>query len=629
MMDFTKPFSALPPSVQEEVKFQFKAVDFPKPQRIYLQNHSGIEGFDFILQGGYEGFFYDRNQKKRRIEQYGKGSWFGGISYLYNKGISLQTVDTMENTKVLRLGMEKFFQLCHDHPDFREHFVKEYGERMLDQEFVHFIKGATYYPQQNNITSDSFYSDKVDSLNPRGLVTCQENTPILVAAKIMGAEKTSCIFVKDDSERIIGYVTDITLRDKVIAQNIPTSSPIGQVLEKDMVSIDTDAHIYEALLLMFQTKTRYLLVAKAGEYVGFISRNKLLSEQSHSPFLFIQSVKQATTISELKEKWAQVPAIVEQLLQRGVKSETVNQVVTTVSDTIALRVIDNVLYEVGPAPSKFVFMVLGSEGRKEQTLKTDQDNAIIYEDKANEQRELVREYFLDFADKISEQLNTIGFSFCKGGFMAKNPKWTHSLSHWKRNYDAWMTESSQETVMKYSTFFDKRPIYGDFSILEELNAYMDQQLNVPLERFFFNMATNALQYEPPLTFFKGIRTFTMGEQKVFDIKKAMTPIVDITRVFALKHKIFLTNTGERLDALAKEGHITEEELLELKQSYYYLMGLRLDRQAKQIMLDKVEPENFVSIESLTKIEKVTLIEIFKVIKNFQMKVKITFTNTIF
>ena len=629
MLDFTKPFSELPETLQEELKSQFKEVNFPKSIRLYLQNHSGIDGFDFIVEGGYEGFFYDRNQKKRRIEQYGPGSWFGGISCLYNKGISLQTVDTLENTKVLRLTVDRFSQLCEDYPSFKNHFVWEYGERMLDQEFVHFIKGATYYPQQNNITSDSFYSDKVDSLNPRELVTCQENTPIVVAAKIMGAEKTSCIFIKDKEGNIIGYVTDITLRDQVIAQNIPTSSPISMIMKKDIVSIDTEAYIYESLLLMFQTKTRYLLVSKEDKYVGFISRNKLLSEQSQSPFLFIQSVKQATSTAELKEKWAQVPAIVEQLLQRGVKSETVNQVVTTVSDTIALRVIDNTLHAVGPAPSKFVFMVLGSEGRKEQTLKTDQDNAIIYEDKANEQRELVREYFLNFADKISEELNTIGFSFCKGGFMAKNPKWTHSLSHWKRNYDAWMTESSQETVMKYATFFDKRPIFGDFSILDELNEYMNKQLDVPLERFFFNMATNALQYEPPLTFFKGIRTFTMGEQKVFDIKKAMTPIVDITRVFALKHKIFMTNTGERLDALALEGHITEEELLELKQSYYYLMGLRLDRQAKQIMFDKVEPENFISIESLTKIEKVTLIEIFKVIKNFQMKVKITFTNTIF
>lgn len=92
-------------------------------------------------------------------------------------------------------------------------------------------------------------------------------------------------------------------------------------------------------------------------------------------------------------------------------------------------------------PAKFVFIALGSEGRKEQTLKTDQDSAIIYEDKANEQRELVRAYFLDFATKVSDRLNDIGFVYCDGGYMASNPQWTHSLSHWKRNYKSWIEDT--------------------------------------------------------------------------------------------------------------------------------------------------------------------------------------------
>src|SRR5690606_10062063 len=143
-------------------------------------------------------------------------------------------------------------------------------------------------------------------------------------------------------------------------------------------------------------------------------------------------VKLATSLEELKQKWQKVPEIVFQLLTRGVRSEIVNQVVTSVSDAILLKVIEGAIEESGPPPAKFAFMVLGREGRKEQTLRTDQDNAIIYEDKANEQRELVRDYFLKFADMVSTRLNEVGFSFCEGGFMAKNPKWTHSLSHWKR-----------------------------------------------------------------------------------------------------------------------------------------------------------------------------------------------------
>src|SRR5690606_33343151 len=120
-------------------------------------------------------------------------------------------------------------------------------------------------------------------------------------------------------------------------------SPVSEIMEKDLVAIDREAYIYEALLLMFQTHTRYILLTKGGEYVGFISRNKLLSEQSQSSLVFIQSVKQANSLEELKSKWQQVPGIVQKLLERGVKAEIVNQIITAVSDTIVLRVIDKAI----------------------------------------------------------------------------------------------------------------------------------------------------------------------------------------------------------------------------------------------------------------------------------------------
>src|SRR5690606_17282362 len=185
--------------------------------------------------------------------------------------------------------------------------------------------------------------------------------------------------------------------DSVVARRLSAELPVSEIVETNLVSIGIGAYVYEALLLMFQTQTRYILLSGEEGYVGFISRNKLLSEQSQSPLLFIQSVKQANSLEELKAKWGQVPEVVYYLLDRGVRSEMVNQIITAISDTIALQIIDRAILSLGPPPSRFVFMTLGSEGRKEQTLKTDQDNAIIYEDKANEQRELVRDYFLRFA----------------------------------------------------------------------------------------------------------------------------------------------------------------------------------------------------------------------------------------
>lgn len=499
---------------------------------------------------------------------------------------------------------------------------------MLDEEFSHFVKTPATF-EESYFAADQLYSRKIESIAYKSIVSCEENTPVFEAAKLMAANKVSCIFIKKTgSDEIIGYATDITLRDKVIARCLHSGIAISEVMDNPIVSISSDAYLYEAVLMMFKTKSRYLLVKTNEEYLGFLSRNRLLSEQAQSPLVFIQSVKQAENAEELRKKWKQVPDIINQLLGRGVHGEIASQVITTIADTITVKVIEKVIREIGEPPAKFAFIVTGSEGRKEQTLSTDQDNGIIYEDKANEQRELVREYFLDFAKKVSDDLNMIGFEYCKGGFMASNPKWTHSLSHWKRNYSQWIEESVPENAMKFSTFFDFRFIYGDESIVRELKTYIKEKLVSPNQLFLAHIAKNALQYEPPLTFFKKIKTQTIGKSEVFDIKTAMSPIVDLIRVYALKNHLEIENTGERMKKLMEIGIFTQQQYNEIHQSYYYLMALRLKNQATQITIDKKNPDNYIEISKLTKIERVTLIEIFKTIANFQLGIKVKFTGSL-
>ena len=623
-----KPFHLLPEEVLLGVADLLQEVKHTKEAVIYHQEVSKLKGVDILAAGEYETFFYDSAQNKRIVEILRPGQCYGGISVLLNRKRSLRTVIAKKGTLVYFLPRRDFRALCQAYEEFFHYFTTEFGRRMLNDEFAHFVKHPTFF-EEDYIATDQLYSRRMETIEYRDIISCSGDTPVYEAAGRMAEQKTSCLFVQDAQHNIIGYVTDITLRDNVVARQVDTRQPVQSIMDNPIVSINTQAYVYEAILLMFQTKTRYLLLEEGGHYRGMISRNKLLSEQAQSPFVFIQSVKLAQSVEELRSKWKKVPEIVTQLLGRGVKAEIVNQVITTVADTIALKVIEEVIAERGSPPAKFVFMVLGSEGRKEQTLKTDQDNAIIYEDKANEQRELVREYFLHFADQVSERLNRIGFSYCSGGFMAKNPKWTHSLSHWKRNYISWMEEALPETVIKFSTFFDCRYLYGDSTIMDELQSFLDQELQKPQQKLFYHMTNNALQYEPPLTFFKNIRTFTVGTQEVFDIKKAMTPIVDLVRVYALKNRIFVTNTGERLQALRDQGHLSETKYLELLQSYYYLMSVRLKKQASQIINDNTEPENYLDIRSLTKIEQVTIIEIFKTIRNFQTSIRVEFTNNLF
>lgn len=492
------PFNRLPEDVLKNVAGMLLESKFKKDGIIYRQGVSRLKGIDIIVEGEYESFFYDSNQRKRVIEMYLPGQCYGGITELLIRKKSLRTVFAKAGTKVFTLPRKGFNDLCQQYEEFYQHFTHSFGQKMLNQEFMHFYRNPTEF-ENSFISSGQLYSRRIESIEYREIPWCPDDMPVYQVASLMGELRISCIFVKDALQDIIGYITDITIRDNVVAKKAGYDSTARSIMDNPIESINVHAFVYEAVLNMFRTKTRYLLIEKEGEYIGFISRNKLLSEQGQSPLVFIQSVKQSLSIGELKRKWQKVPQVVAQLLDRGVHVAIVNQVITTISDTIAIKVIEKVIEEMGAPPAKFAFMVLGSEGRKEQTLKTDQDNAIIYEDKANEHREEVRAYFLQFATKVSDHLNTIGFSYCTGGFMAQNPKWTHSLSHWKKNYESWMQESVPETVMKISTFFDCRFIYGEESIITELETFLSGLLEIPMERIFHFMAKNALQFEPPLT----------------------------------------------------------------------------------------------------------------------------------
>ncbi len=479
-----------------------------------------------------------------------------------------------------------------------------------------------------SFVSDQFYSKKVQELNVRSIRVAIPGESIRNCAERMAREQVSCLFVGESKEAITGYITDLTLRDRVLAQGLSPDLPVSQIMETGLVSIDPEASLVEALLRMFQTKARYLLVKNSTGYLGWISRTKVLTEQSQGPFMFVQSVKEARQISELADKWARMPEIIHLLISRGMKAALVNQIITTVADTVTQRVIERVIKEIGPAPAKFVFFVLGSEGRGELTLKTDQDNAIIYEDKANEHREEVRAYFLDFATRVSTALNSIGIVFCEGGLMAMNPKWTHSLSHWKRNYDSWISDASQETAMNYSTFFDCRAIFGELSLLDELKGYMGKLLEKAPERFFINLGHNALQYQAPLTFFRRIRTEEIDGEKQLNLKQTMRPIVDLARVYALKYRISDTNTTNRISLLKEKGVFTAKEAQELIHAFDYLMGLRLESQSHSILDQHRKPKNYIKLKDLTKVQQVTLIEIFKVIEEFQARIKISFTRSL-
>ncbi|MDW7692824.1 DUF294 nucleotidyltransferase-like domain-containing protein [Flammeovirgaceae bacterium SG7u.111] len=617
------PFNLLPVSVLEDVANIMTVHHYVDESTVYEQDKSEVQSVDIIVEGQYDAYFYDSEGQVCLVEHYNAGSVYGASSVLLNKKKSIRQVIAQKETTAISLDKEEFKSICRSYDDFFHHFTIQFGQKMLNDEYAHFVKrDATR--EENFMDADNIFTRRISTIDPRRLITLSAEETVQEAADLMYKKTVNCMYIEQDG-KLIGSITKDILLKQILAAGRPMDTPVIDVANCSIISIHRDALLFEALLIMFQSKEEFILVVDGEENLGYLSRYRLLTEHAQSPLVFIQSVKLSRSVNELKNKWDRVPELIAKLIGRGVNSEIVNRIVTTISDEILLKVIEIVENEMPPAPAKYAFMVMGSEGRQEQTLVTDQDNAIIYEDKANEQRELVREYFLEFANKVSTQLNDIGFKFCDGGYMAMNPKWTHSLSHWKGEYDEWIKRADPELVIQFSTFFDCRFIYGEEQLFDGLKEYMVQSLDNASSKFYYSLTVNALQYDPPLTsFFKEIKTFSHEEKKVFNIKKAMVPIVDLMRMWALKHRIIETNTGKRMQKLLEGGYIDEKKYKELIQAYYYLMGVRLKHQAWEILDNFSPPTNLVEPKHLTQVERATLKEIFKFIKDLQSGVKMEF-----
>jgi CBS domain-containing protein len=265
---------------------------------------------------------------------------------------------------------------------------------------------------------------------------------------------------------------------------------------------------------------------------------------------------------------------------------------------------------------------MGSEGRFEQTLKTDQDNAILYADVPAEKSDETAKYFGDFGKLVCGWLSESGYSNCAGGVMASNPKWCQPMSVWKKYFAEWITKSESEDLLKTKIFFDFRGAYGNLEFANELRASLREYIdNTP--KFFFLLARDVLRFESPIGLF-GNFTQGGGKDGYIDIKMIMTFIVDFARIYALRASLSETNSIDRLTALQEKGILKEESYDEMVQAYSYLMHLRLLNQVRKYD-DTGSADNNIDPYSLTSIDQKMLKEIFAQIKHFQVRLSYDFT----
>ncbi|MFH1156570.1 MAG: DUF294 nucleotidyltransferase-like domain-containing protein [Pseudomonadota bacterium] len=619
------PLSFVPEPELKLLAGKFTIEEHKKGTTLFVQGLSRVDKFYIFKQGSAEKYF-EQGKEKILKDVLGEGDNYGGISILLNDRLSVRSLTLMEDTVFYTLPAEDFLDLCNTVQLFSDYFTNTFGISMQNRSYAGIIS------RQIKSKDDSlpFFSQAVSGLCRTDLVTCSHDTTIKEAAKTMTQHRISSIFVKDPNGVIDGIVTDNDIRSRVVATGFDIRKPAREIMSFPLKSIRYDAQIFEAYTMIMQDRLKHLPLRDIrGNIIGVITDKDLIAAQGDSPYLLIREIHSAGSIETIMRIHKRLPEILRILIQSGAKAGNLSKLVTAVSDAILKRIIQFAVDTLGDPPCRFAFMVMGSEGRAEQTLKTDQDNAIIYETIFEEhEHDRIRDYFLRLGNLICTWLDKAGFAFCEGNNMAKNPQWCQPIDVWKGYFHDWVRKADPEDLLRASIFFDFKGAWGDRELVNELKDFLFKSLQ-GWSGFFRSLTENALYFKPPIGFFRNIVVESKGEHKdSFDIKRAMLPIVDFARIYALKNNIRETNTLSRLYQVYTQQVLTQQEYDDVDQAYNYLLQLRFVRQVAAVVDEKKEPNNFCNPDTLSRLDQTMLKEIFKRIEKLQLKLSLEFTGII-
>ncbi len=483
------PFSFLPEDEINALADRLSMVHYQADTVLFVQGKSRI-GYLYILRKGSAERYYENGDQKTMIGLLSEGDIFGGISMLSNDGISLRTLQVKEDSDFYILSKQNYLDLCSRYEIFSGCLRQADDQSIVCRAII----AKTLQPQGEtlqllNQPLKGIYSPKV-SLG-------HINMTIKQAAEAMRQDKSSYLLIKDATEKRHGIITDSDFTRKVIAQGIDPTQQVEKVMSTPLITISSQSQIFEALMTMMQKDIKRLAVTDADDrIVGTLSIQQLLAAQEKSPLFILHQIEQAQNKDAITDNCKQMPELIRALITNGASAQNVTRIITTLSDSILNKVMQFTLNELGTPPARFVFMIMGSEGRKEQSLKTDQDNAIIYEDVSLGQKK-VRDYFLKFGEIACGMLNHAGYDYCKGDVMAKNPQWCQPLSVWKQYFSDWIHAAEPKDLLQACIFFDFRGAFGDLYLTDELRGYLFGSLG-DWSGFFRHLTENALHFKPPL-----------------------------------------------------------------------------------------------------------------------------------
>ncbi|MFI0472053.1 DUF294 nucleotidyltransferase-like domain-containing protein [Halomonas sp. HMF6819] len=559
---------------------------------------------------------------RRRGELYnrlGEGDIFGHFSLMRNHRVRFPAT-AIEDTLMYFIPKDVFQRLCEEDEDFAD--------------FVELERPRLESVAQQQKKSNDMMVTRIRKLVTRYPVMVESTISVQDAAIQVGQAQASAVLVINegsdnprysfkDSEgktwQMCGILTDSDFRNRVVAKGLSPQTSVGDVISDHLITVQSDASVYEAMLIMLRSNVHHLPVLYRQRPVGVVHLSDIIRYETHSGLYLVSNIFNQASVQGLARLASDVRAAFVRMLQEGANSVMVGSALSTIGRSFTRRLLELGEEELGPPPVPYCFMVNGSMARNEQGIVTDQDNALILSDRFDPEQH--DEYFKALARIVSDGLDACGYPYCKGDIMATNRQWRQPLHVWKGYFEEWIANPTPEKLLHSSIFFDLDSIYGEDHYVETLQDLIAQRAP-QAPRFLAAMARNALNRTPPLGFFRTIVMEKDGKHNnSINLKRRGTaPMVDLIRVHALACGSKAQNSFQRLNDIDNTQLLASGVSDKLSYALEFLHMSRLRHQMIDLQEER-EPDNNIEPENVDDSERHTLKDAFQVLSNAQKFLK--------
>lgn len=549
-----------------------------------------------LLKGHVQAFDLDAAGHEQRFADYGQGDIVGAWAVIAGRARHSYRADT--DVVSFLLPADTFRELLADYPGFAAWFHEGLA-----------VKGPMAERTRGSELAEIMVA-QVGAAQLAPAVRIPAITCIADASARLRAARVDCLLVDDPAHPQPGVVTRTDLLDALTVARLPLDSAVGPLASRPLVAMQTSDVLFQALVTMAERRIERVAVRDGDEIIGTLGMAEVLSHYASNSHLISLRLARAHTIEEVAEAARGMPRLVRSLHAQGARMPALMELVNALNIRVMARLFELLVPE--EFQGRMCLLVLGSEGRREQLLKTDQDNALVVDDALNwSQLEATMARF-------TEVMGELGYPPCPGGVMVSNAHWRMSAKNWQARLDHWRSHYDTAAAMDLSITLDARPVAGNHALFAPLDAQL-----LALggdDRLLHAMAAAVLQFENPLTFFGQIRHGDRG----LDLKRGgIFPIVHGLRCLALRHGISERNSFARCEALVRAGHLDPTLGRDLAQTLSALQRLRLDAQLATLDAGGV-PDNRLQASTLRRLDRELLRDALRVVKAFQQHVRTVF-----